>query len=278
MFKLRREQLSQVFLHSPELVNQLTGRSSIDQKDTFIEIGPGKGIITEALLKQAKNVIAIERDPTLCIQLKQRFCNHPNLDLICADFLLFPLPKEPYKVFANIPFSIEGKIVRKLIDAQNPPEDCYLIMRQELAERLASITQNGLFAMIHKPWFDFEIFYKFRRDDFIPKPQVESVMLRFYKRTNPLLPESKKYRFQQLVANIFGGGRRMRQNLKREFSPDQVTELDRQFKINLHARPRDLSLEQWILLYHYKYLSLRGAPVEPGRRDNLCGTNFVVLI
>ena len=261
MYKLRREQLSQVFLHSPGLVNRLVGKSSIGQKDTVVEIGPEKGIITKILLKSARTVIAIECDQPLYSLLKQQFNNCPNLNLICADFLSFLLPKTPYKVFANIPFSIEGKIIRKLIDAQNPPQDCYLIMRKELAEKLAGIFNNGLFAVNHKPWFDFEIFHKFRRGDFIPKPQVESVMLRFYKWTNPLLPESEKPLFQKFVTNIFGGGRRMRQNLKREFSPDQVTELARQFKINLHARPRDLSLEQWILLYHYKYLSLRGVPI-----------------
>jgi 23S rRNA (adenine-N6)-dimethyltransferase len=110
--------------------------------------------------------------------------------------------------------------------------------------------------MIHKPWFDFEIFYKFRRDDFIPKPQVESAMLRFNKRTNPLLPESKKYRFQQFVANIFGGGRRMRQNLRREFDPDQISKLTRELKINPDSKPSDLSLSQWLSIYRYKYLSL----------------------
>ncbi|MBI5356481.1 23S ribosomal RNA methyltransferase Erm [Candidatus Collierbacteria bacterium] len=265
MFKLRREQLSQVFLHSPELVKRLIGKSSIGKNDTVIEIGPGKGIITKILLQSAKTVIAIERDPTLYSQLKQQFCSYSNLDLICADFLSFKLPNEPYKVFANIPFSIEGKIIRKLIDAPNPPEDCYLVMREELAKRLAGIFNNGLFAITHKPWFDFEIFHRFQRIDFIPKPQVESAMLRFYKRTNPLLPESEKPRFQKFVTNIFGGGRRMRQNLRQEFNPDQINNLSQQLKINLNSKSKRLSPDQWISLYRYKYLSLRGAPTIGSR-------------
>ena len=250
MFKLRREQLSQVFLHSPELVNRLIGKSSIGQKDTVIEIGSGKGIITSALLQTAKLVIAIERDPILYSRLKQQFLHYQNINLICADFLTFKLPNGSYKVFANVPFSIEGKIIRKLIDAPNPPEDCYLIMREELARRLAGIPKNGLFAIIHKPWFDFEIFHQFRRNDFIPKPQVESVMLRFIKRPYPLLPESEKPQFQKFVTNIFGGGRRMRQNLRREFSPSKINNLAQKLKFDLDAKPSNLIIEQWLLLYN----------------------------
>ncbi|MBI2309686.1 rRNA methyltransferase [Candidatus Collierbacteria bacterium] len=249
MYKLRREHLSQVFLHSPELVKRLIGKSSIGKNDTVIEIGPGKGIITEILLQSAKTVIAIGRDPALYSLLKQRFNGYLNLNIICADFLSFPLPNEPYKVFANIPFSIEGKIVRKLIDVANPPEDCYLIMREELAKRLSGIPKNGLFAVMHKPWFDFEIFHKFKRSDFIPKPQVESVMLRVLKLPCPLLPESEKPQFQKFVTDIFGGGRRMRQNLRREFNPFQIINLSQKLKLNLNAKPKDISLKQWIFIY-----------------------------
>lgn len=265
MFKLRREQLSQVFLHSPELVNRLIGKSSIDQKDTVIEIGPGKGIITSALLQKAKCVIAIERDPILCSQLKQQFFNRQNLDLVCADFLTYKLPNRPFKVFANIPFSIEGKIVRKLIDVLNPPEDCYLIMREELTKRLAGIPNNGLFAVTHKPWFDFEIFHKFKRVDFIPKPKVETVMLRFLKRSYPLLPESEKFRFQQFVTNIFGGGRRMRQNLRREFNPPQINHLAQKLKLKLNSKPSDLSLGQWLSVYRFSQ------PSETSTSENITG-------
>ena len=126
-------------------------------------------------------------------------------------------------------------------------------MREELAKRLVGIPKNGLFAITHKPWFDFEIFHQFKRGDFIPKPQVESVMLRFIKWTNPLLSESEKPKFQKFVTNIFGGGRRMRQNLRQEFNPSQINNLSQKFKLDLNSKPSDLSIEQWISLYRYKY-------------------------
>lgn len=233
MYKLRRNRLSQNFLRSPKLVKRLIGRSSIANSDLVIEIGPGKGVITTFLIERAKTVIAIEQDPVLYSWLTKQFRHRPNFNIIYGDFLSFQLPEESYKVFANIPFSIEGKIIRKLIDAPNPPEDCYLILRKEVAERLAGVPRNGQFSILHKPWFQFEIFHRFRRSDFFPKPRVESVMLRFLKRPYPLLPESEKLHFQQFVTSAFGGGRRIRQNL------------------NLDAKPSDLSLAQWLSLYRY---------------------------
>lgn len=249
MYKQRRKDLSQVFLHSPELVKRLIGRSSIANGDLLIEIGPGRGVITTFLIERAKTVIAIEQDPVLYSWLTKQFRHRPNFNIIYGDFLSFQLPEESYKVFANIPFSIEGKIIRKLIDAPNPPEDCYLILRKEVAERLAGFPKNGLFATIHKPWFQFEIFHRFKRNDFTPKPKVESVMLRFVRRSYPLIPETEKFRFQQFITNIFGGGRRMSQNLTRVFESYQIKHLTQQLKINLDAKPSNLSLEQWLSLY-----------------------------
>jgi 23S rRNA (adenine-N6)-dimethyltransferase len=260
VYKQRRKELSQVFLHSPELVKRLIGRSSIEHSDLVIEIGPGEGVITTFLIERAKTVIAIERDPVLYSRLKQQFRRYPHLNLVRADFLSFQLPNKPYKIFANIPFSIEGKIVRKLIDAPSPPEDCYLILRKEVAERLAGIPRNGQFSILHKPWFHFEIFHRFKRSDFTPKPRVESVMLRFVKRQFPLLPEREKLRFQQFIISAFGGGRRMQQNLSRVFPPHRIQQLRQQLRFGLDARPTDLSLEQWISLYRYK---------QHGARDSI---------
>lgn len=75
------------------------------------------------------------------------------------------------------------------------------------------------------------------------------IKIRFLKRPYPLIPETEKPRFQKFATNIFGGGRRMRQNLRREFSPSQINSLAQKLKLNLNAKPRDLSLDQWICLY-----------------------------
>lgn len=252
MFKLRRSLLSQVFLRSPELADKLVGNSSIGKNDLVLEIGPGKGLLTEPLLRAAKTVVAIERDPNLYQELQQQLRPYRNLRLVCTDFLQFQLPQEPYKVFANIPFSIEGRVIRRFIDAPNPPEDCYLVMRKEVSERLAGIPRDGQFSVLHKPWFDFEIVYQLERSDFMPKPRVESVMLRFMKRQTPLLPIHKKILFQKFIVQGFGGGRHVRQNLSHILTPHQLRKFSQQLKFNPNAKPSDLSFDQWLALYRSK--------------------------
>ena len=143
----RSERFSQVFLKDRDLVASLVDRSSIDRGDVVIEIGSGKGIITGELLKRAGRVVAVEKDPILYQELASKYANEPGMELHKADILRFNLPSDPYKVFSNIPFALESQIIRMLIDhTQNPPTDAYLIMRREVAERLAGQPREGQFS------------------------------------------------------------------------------------------------------------------------------------
>lgn len=202
MYSPRRKALSQNFLYSRKLVDKLVRHSSIGLQDTVIDIGAGKGIITEQLLSLCRKVIAIEIDQDLYFYLKNKFKDN-NVDLICGDFLRYYLPKYPYKVFANIPFNIEGRIIRRLLDAPNPPEDCYLVMREDLAYRLAGIYREGEFSISHKPWFDFEIVHHFRRTDFEPMARMNTILLRITKKKQPLIPWKKRGKYASFIKQSF---------------------------------------------------------------------------
>lgn len=180
----RRKLLSQNFLHDKGLVQKLVQRSSIGKNDTVLEIGPGNGIITQQLLVKASHTLAIELDSNLCNFLTDKFLNNNNFTLFKNDFFSFPLPQTNYKVFANIPFYIEGEAIRKLIDSDNPPKDCYLIIRKDLAMRLAGIPRENQFSLMHKPWFEFSIIYDFKPYDFSPQTKVRASMFRFAQRKN----------------------------------------------------------------------------------------------
>lgn len=249
MYNLQRKLLSQNFLHSRKLVNKLVGNSSIDKKDLVLEIGPGKGIITEQLVQQAGHVIAVELDTHWYNYLKTKLSSTANLNLYHEDFLNRPLPKLPYKVFANIPFAIEGKIIRKLIDDPNPPQDCYLVMMKELAYRLAAPFKENQFSILHKPYFDFSICHHFNLSDFYPTPKVKVVMFRFTLRRTPLMPLSEKAKYQQFVTRGFGQGLPVRQNLQRFFSKDMINKVFQRLSLAKDIKPSYLTLEQWIALY-----------------------------
>lgn len=249
MFIQRRKLLSQNFLRKRKLVQHLVCSSSIGQNDLVLEIGPGKGIITEQLVKQAKHVLTVEIDPQLHDHLKTKFQGVANLTLYQKDFLQFELPNKPYKGFANLPFSIAGKIIRKLINAANPPDNCYLIVMKELGYRLSGKDKNTMFTMMHRPWFNFSIPHHFKRTDFTPMPSANAVMLRFNKRQKPLLDWNDRSEFQKFIRGGFHNGIPVVQNLSKHYGKKAATEAADKIRINENAKPSHLNLEQWITLY-----------------------------
>lgn len=249
MRRLRRKLFSQNFLHSRKLVNKLVRGSSIGKNDLVLETGPGKGIITEELSRQSQHVIAVELDNHWYKYLQKKFKDQENLTLYQNDILNFNLPALPYKVFANIPFAIEGKIIRYLIDSKNPPYDCYLAMMSKLASRLAAPHKENQFSIQHKPWFDFSIYHRFKRTDFVPVPSVEAVIFRFSKRSQPLLSVDEKRRYQEFIELGFGQGMPVFKNLRRRYGEQRALRLLLELGISKKARPANLSLNQWINLY-----------------------------
>ena len=107
---------TQNFIVSKDLISELVKKSSITKDYLVYEIGAGEGAITNELLKKAKKVVAFEIDTNLFNKLSQRFKNEKSLKLRLGDFLSFSLPKQPYKVFSNIPFNITSSIVKKLTE------------------------------------------------------------------------------------------------------------------------------------------------------------------
>jgi len=249
LYKVRRKLLSQNFLYSRTLVNSLVRNSSIGPNDIVLEIGPGKGFITSELLQVAKEVIAVEVDPKLVLHLQQFFRNNPNLNLFLANFLDFRLPWVPYKVFANIPFSIEGQIVRKLLDTKNPPDDTYLVVRKDLAQRLSGKFGNNLFYISHAPWFEFNIYHYFNRNDFTPSASMDCVMWRITKRHQPLIPSEEMKNFKKFIELAFGNGANVDLNLKQLLSREQLKSLSNKLSFNFKRKPSYLSQEQWVQLY-----------------------------
>lgn len=248
MYNIRRKLLSQNFLYNRKLVEQLVERSSLGKQDLVVEIGPGKGIITHSLVKKAGHVVAVELDAQWYRHIQHIFAEVDNLTLYHADILSHPLPRLPYKVFANIPFAIEGKVIRKLLDDQNPPQDCYLVVMRELAHRL--ILQNGtMFSAMYTPWFEFSIVHRFSPTDFTPTPSVQAVLFRFVKKTLPLLPFKHKSQYQKFIQRAFGNGRSIRNNLKGVYSTPSLDATMQYVSISKKTIPSQLNLKQWIALY-----------------------------
>ena len=118
----------QHFLRGSRLIGELVGYSNIRRRDTVIDIGAGSGAISAVLARRAARVVAYENEPQALILLRRNMAHYSNVEIVAQDFLRAKLPRQPYKVFANIPFSLSSKIITKLALADNPPRAMYLIV------------------------------------------------------------------------------------------------------------------------------------------------------
>ena len=240
-------------------------RSSIGAEDVVYEIGPGRGIITKALAKRAKAVIAIEADSTLSARLEHELSGWTNVTIRQADFLRYSLPRNEFKVFANIPFNLSADIIKKILDSEVPPIEAYLVVQQEAARKYSGepYRRETLFSLLRKPWFSFEIIHRFSRWDFEPPPRVSPVLLRIVRRRNALIDVSQRNAYQDFVAHGFTSFQpTVKKAFKDVFGHVQFTRLAEALGVAIDARPTDLSFDQWRAMFEYAEGAGRTAPTR----------------
>ncbi len=171
---------SQNFLTSRRLLERIVRKSTITKNDIVLEIGSGKGHLTEVLCRKAKLVYAVEIDRKLYERAKGRLRNASNLKIICKDFMKYHLPDQGnYKVFANIPYYLTTKIVRKLTEDAHPPSEIWLVIEKGAAKRFLGIPTETKYSLSLKRRWKLDVVYFFKKEDFHPKPSVDSVLLHF---------------------------------------------------------------------------------------------------
>ncbi len=248
---------AQNFLKSRSLVERLLDRCDIGRDDVVYEIGPGKGIITECLAQRCRKVIAIEKDPVLACALRSRFAGTASMQIQEGDFLEYRLPHAHYKVFANIPFNITSAIVTHLTAAPVPPDDAYLIMQKEAAQKFLGEPRESLYSLLLKPCFELEILHRFKRSDFAPGPRVDVVMLRLSKRGPPLVSRADMSLFRDFIAYSFTTPQpSLRGSLKSVFTPRQFKLLSNNLHLDFDTTPTSVCFEQWLGLFNgFKHLA-----------------------
>jgi len=249
---LHRKVYAQNFLQNPKTAADALALAGIQKADTALEIGPGEGIITRLLADTARKVIAVESDLKLAEKLRQKFRNQPHVSIVAGDFLTFELPREAYKVFANIPFNITNQIVKKLLQGAYSPLDAHLFTQKEAALRLCGLPQEQELSILTKPWFNYDIAREFRREDFVPMPKVEVVLLRIQRRADPLLEEAERNAYESFVRYAFRQQKKdLKANLEKIFTYEQWKRLARDLKFEIHTPTTELAIEKWIGLFRF---------------------------
>ena len=196
---------SQNFINNQSVINKLISRVDFGDADLVLEIGPGKGIITDALIKQDKNIIAIEADPKLFSELQKKYVNVANLSLIQADFVKYTTPNEPFIIVSNIPFNITANIVRKITDEQSKLHIAYLIMQKDAAIKFigAPHAHSPLLSHILNINFEIKLLMDIDKSNYSPRPKFDTAFVSIKRREKPIFDRQKSEQFKNFLVYIF---------------------------------------------------------------------------
>ena len=229
----------------PNIVTKILQLADVQPGDTVLEIGPGPGALTAALLDRGARVYAIEMDTIFAREL-ERFQNG-KLTVLESDFLKFPLDQLPpnMKIVANLPYHITTPILEKIF--ANSFSSITIMVQKEVADRMAAPAGSKTFGSLSL----FVQFYSQFHSSFIvpstcfyPQPKIDSTVIRLDHRTPPQVnPEF----FFSLVHKAFQQRRKMLTSTL-GFDKEQIRALLTSLEIRPDARPEILPLEKWVSL------------------------------
>ena len=257
MNRIRRtkKSLGQNYLTSKVVIKDMVGAAELKKNDTVLEVGPGKGILTKALLEESLKVYAIEKDDLLIPLLKKKFkeeIQKGKLKLIHGDALgldlKVTLPKK-YVVVANIPYYITGVFLRKMLTDVNQPSRMILMVQKEIASRiLAHDKKESILSISVKAYGKPSVVRKVSKRYFKPVPKVDSAVLKIENISK------KFFRGSVTEENFFVlvrlGFRHKRKKLLGNLRPHykNVDEVFEALNIDFGARAENLTINDWLCL------------------------------
>jgi 23S rRNA (adenine-N6)-dimethyltransferase len=249
----------QHFLRSAVLADELVRQADIRSEDVVVEIGAGTGALTRPLAERARRVIAVERDPLLARDLRSRSDLGPSVEVVEANALHVDLPREPFRVFGNLPFSFGTRILRRLLDdVGSSLVRVDALVQLEMAQKRAAIWPSTLVSLGWLPWWEFAAVRRVPRSAFRPVPGVDAAMLAITRRTPELLPPQQRSAFVRSVAQSFGSSDRPVRRTLFQRNDAVWTRLAARRGLAIDARPSELDVFDWVALYRANAGTRRG--------------------
>ncbi len=248
-----KKSLGQNFLKSNLALKKIIEVGDIIPTDIILEIGPGKGALTEKLLEKAKTVIAVEKDNKLFTFLKNKFekeIKEKKLILLNEDILEYKIKNNEYKIIANIPYNITGAILKKFLTEKNQPDMMILMVQHEVAKRIvANDKKESLLSISVKAYGEPKMVMKVPARYFSPAPKVDSAVIAIKNISRKIFKENKisEEKFWEIVKLGFAHKRKkLSGNLKSvNFNRKE------DFAILKDKRPENLSILDWISITKY---------------------------
>ena len=257
-----KKSLGQNFLRSGVALRAIVNAGAIIPADTILEIGPGKGALTEALLGTGAKVIAIEKDRELIPYLQEKFAQeikNGKFELIEKDVLDF-VPRDvgfasgEYKLIANIPYYITGALLEKFLEEETLPERIVFLVQKEVAERIVARDKKESILSISVKTFGVpKLVMKVSKKAFSPSPKVDSAILLIENISHSKLSSDSSSknqiikRFFDVVHAGFAHKRKfLSRNLEKVASKAEIENMFKLLNLSTNSRAEDLPCEMWL--------------------------------
>lgn len=253
--------MGQHFLTSQKIVESIITAAEITKKDAILEVGPGRGVMTERLAQVAKKIIAVEKDEKLAEFLRTKYVSKKNIEIITGDILKIDLsgklPKK-YKIVANLPYYITSRFLRvflendqkatiptlsdrlKLVNfaKQSRPISMVLMVQKEVAQRITARPPDmNMLALSVQAYGKPKIIQKVPRSFFHPRPDVDSAIIKISEISDEFFTKNKisAEKFFDIARKAFSQKRKMLSN-SIGIPPAGGSK----------KRPQELSLDDWV--------------------------------
>lgn len=247
------KRLGQNFLIDPNIVRKIVALAELGPNDSVLEIGPGRGILTEALCRTAGRVTAIEVDPRLHAYLAERQADFPNLTLVRDDALAYPLESLPVGtvVVANLPYYISTPLLFRLLDHRDRFPRMVLMLQDEVADRLVAKPGSkdyGVLSVMAQYAAEITKAFKVSAQCFRPRPEVGSAVVLLRTKEHRELSPEEEPKFAVLVKAAFAHRRKTLVNSLRDEGYDQkaVAGVIQSLSLSSTVRAEVLSVGQFM--------------------------------
>lgn len=250
-----KKNFGQNFIVDENIINSIIKKAEINKDTLVIEIGPGAGSLTYKLCESSKHVLCYEIDTTLKEILSDTLKDYDNYEIKYQDFLksnvIEDIKKYDYKqlyVVANLPYYITTPIIMKLIEENVPVDKIVVMVQKEVGNRFkaepGSKDYNSLSVFL-KYYFKISKLIDVSKNVFIPKPNVDSIVVEFKKNGNLLEVNNEKL-FFNLIRDSFKQKRKTLRNNLKGYNLEKIEEVLKKHNMDLSIRAEQLPLEMFV--------------------------------
>ncbi len=247
------KRLGQNFLISDKILEKIIKTALLSKKDSILEIGAGIGNLTSKLAERAGRVIAIEKDQRMANILKKVLKKFKNVKIINKDVLKLDinnLKLKNYKVVANIPYYLTSRLIRNLLERENPPKQIILMVQKEVAQRICPKNKKmNLLAL--SVWFytNPKIVSFVSKKSFWPRPNIDSAIIQLDIRKEKR-KVNKKIFFKIIKAGFSQPRKKLVNSLSNglKWNKDKTKIWLKENRINPETRAENLNIKDWFKL------------------------------